>query len=128
MLIFLVYPHINKSFFSDISAEMVYPIIPLYLTAAFGATPVLIGFIEGIAESLASLLKVFSGYITDIGMCGVREGTVLGVKAETVIKQFITGVHERFERGTGKAEINGVLFDVDTATKRCVNIKRIKRL
>lgn len=53
------------SFFSDISAEMVYPIIPLYLTSAFGATPALIGLIEGIAESLASLLKVFSGYITD---------------------------------------------------------------
>jgi MFS family permease len=53
------------SFFSDISAEMVYPIIPLYLSATFGATPVLIGIIEGIAESLASLLKVFSGYITD---------------------------------------------------------------
>ena len=53
------------SFFADISAEMVYPIIPLYLTSAFGATPALIGIIEGIAESLASLLKVFSGYITD---------------------------------------------------------------
>ena len=53
------------SFFSDISAEMVYPIIPLYLSATFGATPALIGLIEGIAESLASLLKVFSGYITD---------------------------------------------------------------
>lgn len=53
------------SFFSDISAEMVYPIIPLYLTSAFGATPALIGLIEGIAESLASLLKVFSGYVTD---------------------------------------------------------------
>ncbi len=53
------------SFFSDISAEMVYPIIPLYLTAVFGATPTLVGVIEGIAESLASLLKVFSGYITD---------------------------------------------------------------
>jgi MFS family permease len=53
------------SFFSDISAEMVYPIIPLYLTSMFGATPALIGLIEGIAESLASLLKVFSGYITD---------------------------------------------------------------
>ena len=49
------------SFFSDISAEMVYPIIPLYLTSAFGATPALIG----LTESLASLLKVFSGYITD---------------------------------------------------------------
>ena len=53
------------SFFSDISAEMVYPIIPLYLTSTFGATPILIGLIEGIAESLASLLKVFSGYVTD---------------------------------------------------------------
>jgi len=53
------------SFFADISSEMVYPLIPLYLTAAFGATPVLVGIIEGIAESAASLLKVFGGYITD---------------------------------------------------------------
>lgn len=53
------------SFFMDISSEMVYPIIPLYLTASFGATPALVGVIEGIAESTASLLKVFSGYVTD---------------------------------------------------------------
>ena len=44
---------------------MVYPIIPIYLTSVFGATPALVGVIEGVAESLASLLKVFSGYITD---------------------------------------------------------------
>lgn len=53
------------SFFTDISAEMVYPVIPLYLISRFGATPALIGFIEGIAESMASLLRVCSGYITD---------------------------------------------------------------
>lgn len=53
------------SFFADISTEMVYPLIPLYLTSAFGATPALVGIIEGIAESTASLLKVFSGYVTD---------------------------------------------------------------
>ena len=53
------------SCFADISSEMVYPLIPLYLTAVFGATPVLVGIIEGIAESVASLLKVFSGYISD---------------------------------------------------------------
>lgn len=53
------------SFFADISSEMVYPIIPLYLTSVFGATPIIIGVIEGIAESIASLLKVYSGYITD---------------------------------------------------------------
>ena len=53
------------SCFADISSEMVYPLIPLYLTAAFGATPMLVGIIEGVAESIASLLKVFSGYISD---------------------------------------------------------------
>lgn len=56
------------SFFADISSEMVYPIIPLYLTATFSATPALVGFIEGIAESTANLLKVFSfsNYIWEI--------------------------------------------------------------
>ena len=44
---------------------MVYPLIQLYLTSVFSATPALVGVIEGIAESLASLLKVFSGYVTD---------------------------------------------------------------
>lgn len=53
------------SFFTDVSTEMVYPLIPLYLTSAFGATPALVGVIEGIAESVASLLRVFSGYLTD---------------------------------------------------------------
>ena len=53
------------SFFTDVSTEMVYPVIPLYLTSAFGATPALVGVIEGVAESLASLLKVFSGYLSD---------------------------------------------------------------
>ena len=53
------------SFFTDVSTEMVYPLIPLYLMATLGATPALIGVIEGVAESVASLLKVFSGYISD---------------------------------------------------------------
>ncbi|MDK2806180.1 MAG: hypothetical protein PWQ94_1344 [Thermoanaerobacterium sp.] len=49
----------------DMSTEMVYPIIPLFLTATLGASPSIVGIIEGIAESIASLLKVFSGYIGD---------------------------------------------------------------
>jgi MFS family permease len=54
------------SLFIDMSTEMVYPLIPLYLTAALGASPAIVGIIEGIAESIASLLKVFSGYIGDV--------------------------------------------------------------
>ena len=53
------------SLFADMSTEMVYPLIPLYLTAALGATPAVVGIIEGIAESTASLLKAGSGYIGD---------------------------------------------------------------
>lgn len=53
------------SFFTDISTEMIYPILPLYLTSIMGASPAIIGVIEGIAESLASILKLFSGMIAD---------------------------------------------------------------
>ncbi len=54
------------SLFADMSTEMVYPLIPLFLTSVLGATPAILGVIEGIAESIASLLKVFSGYIGDV--------------------------------------------------------------
>ena len=54
------------SLFVDMSTEMVYPLIPLYLTAALGASPAIVGIIEGVAESIASLLKVFSGYVGDV--------------------------------------------------------------
>jgi len=53
------------SFFTDVASEMVYPLVPFFLTVKLGASPAVLGVIEGIAESLASLLKVFSGYISD---------------------------------------------------------------
>jgi MFS family permease len=53
------------SLFTDISSEMIYPLIPIYLTVVLGASPAVLGLIEGIAESLASLLKIFSGRISD---------------------------------------------------------------
>jgi len=53
------------SLLTDISSEMVYPILPVYLVTKLGASPAILGLIEGIAESLASLLKVFSGYFSD---------------------------------------------------------------
>ncbi|MCL2270763.1 MAG: MFS transporter [Treponema sp.] len=53
------------SLFTDISTEMVYPILPLYLSSVMGAGPAVIGIIEGIAESLASIVKLFSGIAAD---------------------------------------------------------------
>lgn len=53
------------SFFMDISSEMIYPLVPLFLSRVLGVNKSVIGLIEGIAESTASLLKVFSGWFSD---------------------------------------------------------------
>jgi MFS family permease len=52
------------SLLTDMSSEMIYPILPLFLSA-IGATGVLIGLIEGAAETTASLIKVLSGWYSD---------------------------------------------------------------
>lgn len=53
------------SFFMDVSSEMIYPLIPLFLANVLGVNKSMIGLIEGIAEATASLLKVFSGWFSD---------------------------------------------------------------
>src|SRR4030066_2419005 len=53
------------SFFMDVSSEMIYPLVPLFLANTLGVNKSVIGLIEGIAESTASLLKVFSGWFSD---------------------------------------------------------------
>jgi len=53
------------SFFMDISSEMVINIIPLFLSNVLGVKTNIIGLIEGVAESTASLLKIFSGWFSD---------------------------------------------------------------
>ena len=53
------------SFFMDISSEMVINILPLFLSGVLGIKTNIIGLIEGIAEATASLLKVFSGWLSD---------------------------------------------------------------
>jgi MFS family permease len=53
------------SFFMDVSSEMVYPLVPLFLSSTLGASKSVVGVIEGIAEASASLLKLFSGVLAD---------------------------------------------------------------
>ena len=53
------------SFFTDIASEMLYPIIPIFLTSVLGAPMSIVGLIEGIAESTASVLKAVSGWFSD---------------------------------------------------------------
>jgi MFS family permease len=53
------------SLFTDISSEMIYPLLPLFLSGVLGAGALALGVIEGVAESTASLLKVYSGIRAD---------------------------------------------------------------
>lgn len=53
------------SFFMDISSEMVVNVIPLFLANVLGIKTNIIGLIEGLAEAIASILKLFSGWLSD---------------------------------------------------------------
>ncbi|HID11225.1 MAG TPA: MFS transporter [Candidatus Latescibacteria bacterium] len=53
------------SLLTDVSTEMFYPVLPLFLTSVLGAGVGFVGVVEGIAESTASLLKLFSGWFSD---------------------------------------------------------------
>jgi MFS family permease len=64
------------SFFMDISSEMVINILPLFLSNVLGVSTSIIGLIEGIAEATSSLLKVFSGWLSD--RLGARKWLAVG--------------------------------------------------
>ncbi len=53
------------SFLTDVSAEMIYPLLPLFLTQTLGASALFLGLIEGFAESTCSFLKLYSGIHAD---------------------------------------------------------------
>jgi MFS family permease len=53
------------SFFTDISSEMIYPLVPIFLTETLGAPRAVVGAIEGLAESTTSMFKVVSGWLSD---------------------------------------------------------------
>jgi MFS family permease len=60
-----VYAVSAVSFFTDASSEMIYPLLPVFLTTVLGASPAFLGVIEGAAESTAALLKLASGWWSD---------------------------------------------------------------
>ena len=63
------------SLLNDTSSEIIYPLLPLFLAMTLGASPAIIGLIEGAAESLSSFLKLFAGYFSD--RRGRRKGLVV---------------------------------------------------
>jgi MFS family permease len=76
------------SFLTDISSEMIVYLIPLFLSNILGVRTAVIGLIDGIAETTASLLKIYSGSLSD--KLGNRKWlAVLGYGLSTVAKPFL---------------------------------------
>jgi MFS family permease len=55
----------STSFLTDVSREMIYPLLPLYLRSVLGASTAFVGLVEGIAESTSSVLNIVSGWFSD---------------------------------------------------------------
>jgi MFS family permease len=73
------------SLLTDISSEMINSVLPLFLVSVLGADILTVGIIEGIAEATASILKVFSGVLSDY--LGHRKGlAVFGYGLSTFVK------------------------------------------
>lgn len=77
------------SLFTDAATEMIYPLIPVFV-AALGSGAIILGIIEGVAESTASVLKLFSGILSD--KTGKRRLFVLAGYAVSSIVRPLTGI------------------------------------
>lgn len=76
------------SLFNDLSSEIIYPLLPIFLTTYIGASFAFVGLIEGIAETTASLLKLYSGYLSD--KIGKKKGlTVIGYTISNISRPII---------------------------------------
>lgn len=116
------------SFFMDISSEMVLNILPLFLANVLGVQTSVIGLIEGIAEATASLLKLFSGWLSD--RAGGRKWlAVAGYAVSAVSKPFfyvanswglIAGVRwaDRLGKGIRTAPRDALVADSVTPATR----------
>lgn len=117
------------SFLTDVSSEMVYPLLPLFLTSArIGATPAIVGLIEGLAESTASLLRVFSGYWSD-RLQERKPLTILGYAASTIGKILLylsnswplvlaSRLTDRFGKGIRTAPRDALIADSTDSARR----------
>jgi len=76
------------SLLNDASSEIIYPLLPVFLSVTLAASPAAIGLIEGTAESVSSLLKLFAGYYSD--RLGKRKAIVVaGYSLANVVRPLL---------------------------------------
>lgn len=116
------------SLLTDISSEMIHSVLPLFLVSVLGANLLTVGWIEGIAESTASVLKVFSGALSDY--LGQRKRlAVAGYGLSTLVKPLfalatspasvlIARFGDRVGKGIRVAPRDAIVADVTDSANR----------
>jgi MFS family permease len=109
------------SFFTDVSSEMIYPLLPVFLTATLGASASFIGAIEGAAESTSSLLKLASGWWSDrvrkrkplvaIGYTMASIARPLVAAAQTATHVLLIRITDRIGKGIRGAPRDALIAD-----------------
>lgn len=88
-----------------------------------GRVNIIVGTHTHVQTADEKILNNGSGYITDLGMCGVQTG-VLGVDSQCIIERFTTKIPNRFIPAEGTPELNGAIFVFDVASGRVVSVDR----
>ncbi len=89
-----------------------------------GRVQVLFGTHTHVQTADERLLAGGLGFITDVGMTGPVH-SVLGVKPEQSVSNFLGNVPQHFEAAAGPCKLEGALFTVDAGTRRCSAVQRI---
>ncbi len=77
-----------------------------------------------VATADEAILPNGTGFISDIGMCGVRD-SILGVKKEAILERYLTRLPVRPEPAEGKLFATGAYFSIDEASGKCKSIRRV---
>ena len=64
--------------------------------------------------------------LTDLGMCGVEDESVIGMGKEAVIKRFVTGLPQPFKPARGRASLNGALVEIDKTSQKALSIRLLR--
>ena len=129
------------SLLNDASSEIIYPLLPVFLASSLGASAKAIGIIEGLAESMSSLLKLFAGYLSDrlgkrklLVVAGYSLASfvrpllaftqtwqqVLGIRiADRIGKGFRTAPRDAMIADTVQVEQRGIAFGFHRAMDHC---------
>ncbi len=116
------------SLLNDLSSEMIYALLPLFLTSVLGAGPAFLGWVEGLAESVASVWKLASGWLSD-RVRRRKRLVVIGYVLSSVARPLVAAaqlpwhvlavrVSDRMGKGTRTAPRDALLADSTSAERR----------